>query len=63
MQLQQFIHEFIHLWGSQLNIQWDPGAIFYSMSEEGPHLSLLPEDYLLSLERNLLHLKSQLEKV
>ena len=60
-QLEQFIHEFVRLWENQLNIQWDPGADV--ISDEGPHLSLRPDEYLPSLDRLLYQLRSRIEKV
>ncbi|XP_046650912.1 neurobeachin-like protein 1 isoform X2 [Daphnia pulicaria] len=56
-----FVGEFIRLWETQLEISWDAGKEFACMSEEGPHLSLLPDEFLPSLDRHLFQLKTQIE--
>lgn len=58
-----FLGEFIHLWETQLEISWDGSKEFSCMSEEGPHLSLLPDEFLPSLDRQLFQLKAQIENV
>ena len=63
MRLPNFVREFVKLWENQLNIDWQSENMFQSLSEEGPHLSLLPEEYLTSLDKYLLLLRSQIEKV
>jgi len=61
--LSDFLSEFIRLWESQLSIDWDVVASLGCLSDEGPHLSLLPDEFLPSLDRHLYHLKSQMEGV
>ncbi|KAI9560727.1 putative neurobeachin-like protein 1-like isoform X3 [Daphnia sinensis] len=56
-----FLGEFIHLWETQLEINWDGNKEFSCMSDEGPHLSLLPDEFLPSLDRQLFQLKAQIE--
>jgi hypothetical protein len=52
------------LWEVQLDIVWDVGKNdFTFMSEEGPHLSLLPDEFLPSLDKHLFQLKIAIEKV
>ena len=63
VKFHQCIGEFIKLWESQLEIDWKSGITFYRMSEEGPHLSLLPEEFLPSLDKHLCQLKLRIEKV
>ena len=60
---QEFLGEFIRLWESQLDLIWDVKNEFISMSEEGPHLSLLPDEFLPSLDRYLYQLKTVIENV
>lgn len=55
--------EFIRLWEIQLDIAWDVRNDFTFMSEEGPHLSLLPDEFLPSLDKHLFQLKIAIEKV
>ena len=63
IKFQQCIREFIKLWENQLEINWESGTGFHSLSEEGPHLSLLPDEFLPSLDRQLFQLKLCIEKV
>lgn len=61
--LTEFLGDFVQLWERQLDIKWENSNEIVSLSEEGPHLSLLYEDLLPSLDKFLLNLKTSFEQV
>lgn len=62
-QLQHFVGEFVRLWEPQLDVRWKPRNYFSNCSDEGPHLSLLPDDLLPSLDRRLYRIRNRLDQV
>lgn len=60
---REFLVDFVQLWEKPLEIKWENSNDVVCLSEEGPHLSLLYEDLLPSLDKFLVNLKPIFEQV